>query len=344
MLIIDKKYLKKSNDLIRLNGAIVLKDTPTVLQSKIIMCAASQIRPGDTEKNADGTPKFYYLNVKDLINGKASGKDYQNFYSQLDNVMNLFVFVDFKGKELQIPYITGILKDRPGVIGINFPQQIINWYSAEDRFTRISVDVLLKFTSMYSFPAYMFLKSYEGKNIILPIEQLRKILGTKTKYAINRDFIKLIIKPILEEINTKSDILVIENPIVGARKEITENEFTITKRDVVKLPTEIEILVKKYSLEFMEKDIFNYLEEYSEDRILKNLKYSLSMKGIKNIRGYIKKAIVSDYANGLEVLEHKEVSIFCEKCHGSGYIKYFTYFHDSDEKQEVKVKCTCCGG
>lgn len=313
------------------------------------MSAAAQIRPGDTEKNADGTPKFYYLNVKDLVNGKASGKDYQNFYSQLDNVMNLFVFVDFKGKELQIPYITGILKDSPGVIGINFPQQIINWYSVEDRFTRISVDVLLQFTSMYSFPAYMFLKSYEGKNIVLPIEQLRKILGTKNKYAINRDFIKLIIKPILEEINTKSDILVIENPIIGARKEITEYEFTITKRDVIKLPIEIEVLVKKYNLEFMEKDIFNYLEEYSEDRILKNLKYSLSMKAIKNIRGYIKKAIASDYANGLEVLEHKkdielEPSIFCEKCHGSGYITKYVSFHDSDEKQEVKVKCTCCGG
>ena len=248
-------------------------------------------------------------------------------------------------------------KKGSGVVNAIFYPKIMPYLAElKSHFTKYKLSAVAKFKSEYSIRIYELLKMHEyqasNNNFFKVIETsvLRKMLGVTNKYKNFNNFETDVLKRAAKEINDKSDIN-IEYKKIKKGKIITEIKFICTSKQKIynlNLDNEFtknegdEKLKKFLQSEFetleIKKSIYQkWFETYNLNLIKNNFDYTIkeyALKKVKNITGYMSKALEHNYWN-ISELEKIAQKIKEEELYKA---KIQKELDEQEERQKIKEK------
>lgn len=137
--------------------------------------------------------KTFEIRTQRHINTYASDK-----YNTIYKKYSYFSYIEFN--------------DETGMLEITMPKQTQQFLmNYETGFTPVEFKNMVKLQSKYAKILYLFFRSYRDgvDHTDYTLEHLRQLLGLENKYPKWYDFKRYVLIPAMEEINTKTDILVI---------------------------------------------------------------------------------------------------------------------------------------
>jgi plasmid replication initiation protein len=222
----------KNQKIVKANKLIEARhDFMNVTEYKLIYVAISQI---DKFTDLAEPIKFEVKEFCALMDIKKSGA-YSYIKSACDKLMERKVHFekdDGKWEKVQwfskIEYEKGIIK-----LWVNVHLEEYLFYCKKNKaFTKYLLKIILRFNSFYAIRTYELLKQYQKIGIRkFSIEEFKFLLGINTsinatKYKQYKHLKARIILPLLEELNTHSDIIV-DFREVKTSQQVTELVFEI---------------------------------------------------------------------------------------------------------------------
>ncbi|MCB2309260.1 replication initiation protein [Clostridium estertheticum] len=306
----NTNLLVKSNYIIEASYRLGLQE------QKIISLLTSKISKEDSEF----TPyKFTRLEISNiLINHKINLKELNKYITNLRNA-ELVIFKE--DSTLYTKWLSSAEYFKNGNIELCFDSKLKPYLlQLKEKFSKIYLDQIVSFNSIYSIRIYELLKQYEkvGSRLIT-VEKLRSILSiNSTIYKRYADFKKQVITNTKIEINKKTDISFEVEEIKTGRK-VTSLKFYIKSNDKVQKCTPVfstsEDEVSATLIESEEESPIKKIMDIMHDSKITALearfildtakgdlnifkeKYAIAKKvpKIKNIVGWVIKAIKDDY-------------------------------------------------
>ncbi|HFD2037340.1 replication initiation protein [Clostridium perfringens] len=225
-----------SADIIKHNNLIVCKYNAQVNEQKFLYKLFQFVQKNNIETNKLTIPfdDFFY-DYKSIVNKKIGRKDFLNLILQVQR--NIITIISTEENN----FITTVWFKIKGELNFENVELILDpdvfkyiKYQNGGEFTIISTDVY-SLNSFYTMRIYEILKRWLAYCIktktpyIQNINQLKEILmleDSKT-YAEFKNFNRKILKPSIEEINNKTDILVTYNSVKGRKRKVESLEFFI---------------------------------------------------------------------------------------------------------------------
>lgn len=308
----DKNYLvTKANTLISANYDLSLQE------QKLILTLASMVQPTDEEF------KEYEFRIKDFM--ELLGIETQTKYTEIPKITKELmkkVFEIREGKDIiQLSWLSSArYKTGEGLVILKFDSSLKPYMlQLKELYTSYRLENILSLKSKYSLRLFELLKSNEYKKIWkIELDELKKLLGaTEKSYSVYQNVKNRIILQAQKELKKKTDINFDFEEIKTGRK-VTALRFYIHQNRIK--PINNAMIIEEVSAtvsedneqekEDIEKIIYmmkaENIKELDAIKIYKAAngdinkiqeKYDLSksMPGIKNIVGWIIKAIKEDY-------------------------------------------------
>lgn len=314
----EKKYLVTKSNYFIMNSSYDL----TLEEQKIILTLASMVQPSDEEF------KPYKFKIGDFI--ELLGLETQTKYTEVPKITKELMKKVFEIQEgnklIQTAWLSGAVYEKgTGYVELTFSPYLKPYMlQLKEKFTQYQLANVLSMKSKYSPRIYEILKCNEFKRqeyIEIEIVELRKLLKAEDIYPLYADFKRKVIQQAQKEIKKLTDITFEFSEEKTGRK-VTSLKFYIkpnktiakshqTTLDEVSFTLESNTAVdeEKHSKKLLEgiKGIFR--EDISDLDVKKILdaaagdiniinekyKYSETVPQIKNIVGWMIKAIKEDY-------------------------------------------------
>lgn len=314
--IVTQELVIKSNSLVEACYKLSLQE------SRLILNLAAQINPEDSDF------KNYRMSVKEIAD--LTGVSVNSLYSNIKNVTDgLLKKVIFFPKENGGFYQTAWLSSAEydpngGTLTLCFSPKLKPYLLNLKRcFTAYSLEIAIKFKSLFSFRLYELMKQYEkvGKRE-LEVPLLRKMLGLDDDvYPLYGNFKQKVLLVAQKELKERSDIFFEfeeikkgnNRSISSIRFFIFRQEYHIAKVNEEKKPvfTEVDFeeLVALISEERFRKQIVvrdlirRALKKHGKEYAARNIIYT-NKHWNKNYRNLLNKALAEDY--GLPEQEDRE--------------------------------------
>lgn len=270
-----KDIYKKSNYLIQAKYEL------TEMEQKVLQLAISKINERDDEL------KTYSLTVKEFI--KKSKADNSEVYNHIAEAVKRLMdrsltFLTIEGNIEQFKWVSyaKYFKEDKSRVEIGFDSRLKPYLLLlQDNYTKLNLDITMKFKSIYSSRIYELLAQYlKLRSRKITILQIKEFLGlidlgdTKysEKYPVYADFKKVVLNKAITEINEMTDLDVTFQEITkeSSRKIIAIKFFIKLKDEIAMtaLPTpdeNLEKLIKELKKDFIENDIITIYEESKKD-------------------------------------------------------------------------------
>lgn len=250
----------------------------------------------------------------------------------LISIVNIVVEWNTLGKDKQKIWEAMSLLSRvkidSGVVYYSYERNLAQRLFNPSIFAKINLSMQNKFESKHSLALYELCLDYfiakrqYGYTPIIPFDLFRRLMGlSETMYKTFKAFNQFIIKPAIEEINSKSDIRVTVNfhkekrAVTGLsfiiEGETLDRKFNILENKVSEnLKDHFELQEVKEIEEVINNELYNkikacgltdnqtrhILRNQDEDTILNHLQYINSQKNITNMGAY-----------ALKVFEEREI-------------------------------------
>ncbi|AIE61783.1 replication initiation protein [Bacillus methanolicus] len=300
-------FVTKSNKLIEANYKL------GVVEQKIILCLASNIRPTDSDF------KTYTLPVKEfnkLLGLKGSPK-YTELRKITKELMQKVFEVRINKKVIQVAWLSYVAyNESEGTIDIRF-DPFLRPYLLElkKEFTSYKLENVVKLKSSYAIRIYELLKQYEKlQERTFLLDDLRKMLGAEDIYPAYGNFKQRVLMPAQKELKKKTDIsFEIEEIKVGRR--VNKIKFLIfpTKKknnpqlslfeenlEEFQLPNTFAEQVKKFGLKMgvqVSDELVKSWEKYGQENVLLLMEKVQGRTDIENPIGYITTVLNSSANN-----------------------------------------------
>lgn len=323
--------INESFSISKLNTFIESSYKLTAMESKIILTLFSNVQPDDKDIN---TYVFPIKPFAEML-GTNSKNIYGQMKIITKNLMQKVHSIEVDGKTSQVAWLSYVEYDeRQGTVTMrfdNFWKQFV--LDLQREFTQYKLGNIAYLKSHYSIRLYEILKKWQptkNKQCEYTVKKLKEMLGLEEgQYKQYGIFKKRIIEEAQKQLKKTSDIMFDFEEIKAGRR-VESIRFTIkTNPDVVygkpvrhkkpeviegKAVQNIQIDKKKLVAEsqkegrafdrLLEKGMREFparklLKEYGAERILSNIEYTEyrnSIKAIKNVPGYITRAVRGDYA------------------------------------------------
>jgi plasmid replication initiation protein len=324
---IDDKALtvRQSNTLIDASYRIA-----SVGEGRLIRALIAQISPSDEDF------KLYRVSVVDFarlfnITGESA---YEQIKKAADELTSRKIRIE-KGKSWlfmnwlsSAEYIQG-----SGYVELCFDKKLKPYLlQLKGYFTQYELESVVSFKSAYSIRIYELLKAEQfkaGKNgyfqRTFQYEELRESIGIEpTEYALFADFRRYVIEIAVREINTASNIAIMQVDYPKTGRKITHIVFHCeparqTRLDVDEPPPVIEHVEQKREIPEDVRDLvamgidestaYKWRKKYGVKRLTRNLAYTRAMQKAGKIRdsltGFLARAIADNLGGAWEE-EHKE--------------------------------------
>lgn len=321
----DKKELeivKKDNRLIEANYKL------TINCQRLLLAVLGNIRADDEEF------KLYKINIKEIaeLHGLKTNKDlYDQIQQSARTLKNSEVEISIGKKKRFVNWLNYVeYEEGQGEVSICFNKQLKPYLlQLKANFTQYQLAAVINFKSAYSIRFYEFLKmrQNQGKGgqffIRYTIFDLRDILGIAThEYPNTKNLRVRVIEPALKEIDTQSDLAIIDVQYIKQGRAI--NEIIIyaepKKQRAIAIPKQAETVnepveqihpvieaMMSFGLSFELAKSFKI--KHGVKKIERNIAYTLAKKQageVKNIPAYLSKAIEGDWGNAWENEHEKE--------------------------------------
>lgn len=300
-------FVTKSNMLIEANYKL------GVVEQKIILCLASNIRPTDSDF------KTYTLPVKEfnkLLGLKGSPK-YTELRKITKELMQKVFEVRINKKVIQVAWLSYVAyNESEGTIDIRF-DPFLRPYLLElkKEFTSYKLENVVKLKSSYAIRIYELLKQYEKlQERTFLLDDLRKMLGAEDIYPAYGNFKQRVLVPAQKELKKKTDITFeIEEIKMGRR--VNKIKFLIfpTKKknnpqlslfeenlEEFQLPNTFAEQVKKFGLKMgvqVSDELVKSWEKYGQENVLLLMEKIQGRTDIENPIGYITTVLNSSANN-----------------------------------------------
>ena len=287
------------------------------IEQLLVLSVASMIQPNDEDFK---TYKIYIRDFMDLLSIQDQSK-YVELPKITKGLMSKVIEIKREHSLLQVCWFSSVEhKLGDGIIEVEFSPKLKPYLlNLKDNFVSYALNEVSKLSSKYSIRIYELLKQYQfRKTIEFEINEFRELIGLDdTMYPRYSNMKPKILLSSQKELRSKSDIFFKFEEIKTGRK-VTSLKFYIYQNNVksvdnVKMSEEVSATVSEdneQEKEDLEKIIYmmkaENIKELDAIKIYKAAngdinkiqeKYNLSksMPGIKNIVGWMIKAIQEDY-------------------------------------------------
>ncbi|GAA0748777.1 replication initiation protein [Clostridium oceanicum] len=320
----DKKYLVTKSNYFIMNCNYDL----SLEEQKIILTLASMVQPNDEEF------KPYIFKIADFM--KLLGIETKTKYTEIPkitkNLMKKVFEIQEGNRIIQTAWVSGVIYEKgTGMVTLKFNPDLKPYMlQLKEKFTQYQLANILSMKSKYSPRIYEILKCNKFKKqgyIEIEVEELRKLLKAEKIYTLYADFKRKVILQAQKELKQKTDISFEFEEIKTGRK-VTSLKFLIKSNVYNKAKEETALSLEE------DRD-FNYIDEIKSilcekitslqakqiydaaegdiDLIKEMYKRSeFNREPIKNIVGWLIKAVSINYDDPVEKIKLKKVDRFNE--------------------------------
>lgn len=329
----NTKYTYKSSTLIESSYELSLMEQRIIsLACKKIqpIYIENRIKPSDLQ-NVLGAMKFSQIEISvNEFKREYNVKSNDLYVSLKESSKLLFKreinYIDEVGKETDRRWTSsGTYDEKNNKILLTFnPDLILDLLVFKGKYVALFFDMTQNIKSKYAFRIYEILKNniYMGEYTV-SLEDFRRMLALKSLYPSFAELNRTVIKPNLEVINKYSDIQVEFEPLRSGRvvknlkfilKTKDNKTFAFDNNFKDKIPNsykEINEALKQYKVELTSADVetlFNKAIESTTknkididatsfilDKIEQMKKYSVNVKEVKGVVGFLNWAIETNY-------------------------------------------------
>ena len=295
----SKKLKTHSGHLVvKSNRLIEARYKLTVLEQKLVLTLVSKIQPDDRDF------KTYTFRIIDLA--KDFEIDQKRAYHELAkltyDIMKkpLEIYSDEKKERLHVNWFSSAKHlETTGLIEFKISDEMKPYLlQLKEQFKAYPLQTVMQFKHIYSFRLYELLKQYEipGERKIELAELKRILMLDENEYERLFNLEKRVLKPVIAEINAKSDLAVTYEKVKFGRK-VTGISFRIepaSEADLFasKLSKEQQNLLRRGMKAGIRKMIvLGYLKEYSVEKVSNGIKVVESSKNPENANGLFVESI-----------------------------------------------------
>lgn len=196
-----KHVVVKHNDLIEAGYKLTLEE------QRLVLACIGKIDPGN------GVPDVIRVSAKEYA--ELFGLQLKHAYSQLKEATNHLYEQDIilKGDDhtRRMRWVSSVAyHDKQGFVTLDFSPRIKPYLSQlNGMFTSYQLANIARLKSPYSIRLYELLCQWRSKGErAIELSELRELLALNTRYPRFADLKKRVIQPAVEELNTKTDLLV----------------------------------------------------------------------------------------------------------------------------------------
>lgn len=331
--------IKLANEIINAKYNIKLKEF------KLLFAVLSQIQP------EEGKFCLYRFKVKDLATaiGITPGKGYFSEVRKLANQLRKTdVYIQKRQDEneekeqwIDASFISSIENTGDGYMEIALDPKLHRYFfDLREQFTKMGIQDILKFKSIYTQRIYGFIKQYEKTGYRrMKIDKIKEDLMIQNKYKLFSDLKRFVIEPAVKEINETTNFEVsYETDSKKAGVKVTEIFFHFRKKNNTmdrlsddELKTYNLLISKGITSEKVEE----LFELYDYNRIKNNLDYALKCDtNKKNLAGFIVSSITNNYIREIQSGEKQEITSNQNEQRINQIIKRL---RDLPEKEKIKT-------
>lgn len=209
------------------------------------------------------------------------------------------------------------LKKGRGVCYYAYDRELSKKLYHPEMYARINLSIQQRFRSGHALTLYENCLRFKGVQTTgwIALEDWRRLFGVEPhQYKLFKDFSKRVLKPSISEVNTESDIIV-ESEFRKRSRVVTHIRFKVSDQVEHKAPScsinEKATATDELMSFGVTRTIADQLEKRVDtEQIRRNIGYvkKFASKGnvIKNMAGFLVKAIHEDYASAAEVAKHHE--------------------------------------
>ena len=251
-----------------------------VYQQKIILMLISQVMKEDLEFKP---VTISYYQLCKLMDIPAGGKTYDKLWESIKKLASATFEIDGfhynnRNQKKRMQAIFHWVKE-----AYNFPDENLVRLQLDDsmkplilnldensKYTIYQLGCGLALKKKWSNPLYMLLKSHQGhRQIKFKIETLRaKILGDSKMYNLDRDFMRRVIEPSVEEINICTDIHVSYNIETKERKNGGWNQISAIEFNIIPKTRDEFLEIKRKIWGYSEEDIKSVEETLKKRKLI----------------------------------------------------------------------------
>jgi plasmid replication initiation protein len=155
---------------------------------------------------------------------------HRELYKAADSLFDAVITIKDKDKTSKIRWVQESAQRHEGAVTLIWSDKVVQYISQlQDRFTGYKLRNIALLQSSHSIRIYELLMRFKatGERTIY-LDDFKRALGIEDKYAQFKDLNKWVIKPSIEELNTKSDLSISVESIKKGRK-VTGLAFSFKK-------------------------------------------------------------------------------------------------------------------
>lgn len=206
----------KSNALIEASYKLTLQE-----QRVLLMCIG-KLNPQDEqpEKKFQLTANEFFLAFPDMGNANAE----RHLQSAIDRLWDRSIIINWKDKKEEVRWIQGRAKyfTGEGKIELVFSDLIMPYLTQlKGQFTSIAVKNVSALKRTYSIRIYELLMQFKKTgDRLISVDDFRSMLGLEDKYSQFKRLNDDVIKPAIQELNEKSDLMVLIDTVKKGRRVV----------------------------------------------------------------------------------------------------------------------------
>lgn len=288
------KTKKQTSSLVVQHNYLIEANYDLTLQEKrIIVWLASQVKPDDVDF------KDHVIKISEFC--KIAGLKSKNMHKEIEKTTlslierSLQIYSPLENKLLQVTWLNSaeyLYND--GSVKLCFSPKLKPYLlELKNCFTRLSLENMMLFRSVYAIRLYELLKQYQKLGVReIRIDDLRKNLGIQhDEYRLYGHFKKKVIEIAKREINEKSDVQVDFLEIKGGRK-VDSIQFSIKTQKHSTVKMQIPMKTGQPVIHISDHSLDRLRKEFSDDAVNQGLLSLETYKGtVKNPVLFLKKAI-----------------------------------------------------
>jgi len=166
----------------------------------------------------------------------------RDVYKAADSLFDAVIILKDENEEVKIRWIQkGVKKLKgDGAVVITWTDEVLKYISQlQSRFTTYKLRNIASLQSSHSIRLYELLQRFNDKNYrVITIDDFRSALGLGDKYPEFKILNRAVIKPSIDELNQRSD-LVIEYDTIKKGRTVTALAFTFKQNKQMKLKLDV---------------------------------------------------------------------------------------------------------
>lgn len=316
----SKLTVRQGNDLIDASYKIA-----SIGEARLVRLLIAQIQPWDEDF------KTYQISIADFIRvfnlSKDDGRIYEVVEKAAEDLMRRIVTIRNGKSWYKTPWLSAAkYLHGSGMVELRFDKDLKpHLLQLQGYYTEYDLEHTVHFKSLYSIRLFELLKREYRANgktrrfsRSFEYEELREKMGIeKNEYGLFAHFRTRVIEPATKEINRFSSLNVVQVDYAKTGRKVTRIVFHYEPQKQVPIvledtspvveeqtqdqaPEDVRELV---AMGINEATAYRWRKKYGVERIERNIKYTREMEKdgkIKNISGYLARAIADDMGSGWE--------------------------------------------